>query len=99
MDKLFESDIKLTPEDHDRVDTSQTGDAEGADVEVQSIERGEKRKAIRTRRKIWPSRRIPVTLTVCELKRENEGTKRGKKWAENGGPKRGPKKEVPKEGR
>ena len=66
MDKLFESDIKLTPHDHDRVDTSPTGDAEGADVEVESIERPDKRKAVRTRRKIWPSRVIPVVLTVGE---------------------------------
>lgn len=59
--RLFETDIKLSPLDYKRVDTSLTGNAPGADVEVQNIE---KRKAIRTRRKIWPSRVIPVVLTV-----------------------------------
>ena len=59
--RLFETDIKLSPLDFKRVDTSLTGNAPGADVEVQNIE---KRKAIRTRRKIWPSRVIPVVLTV-----------------------------------
>ena len=63
--RLFESDIKLTRLDYERVDTSLTGNAPGAEVEVQSIE-GQKRKAIRTRRKIWPSRIIPVVLTVGE---------------------------------
>lgn len=61
--KLFETDIKLTRLDYARVDTSLTGNAPGADVKVQSIE---KRKAIRTRRKIWPSRIIPVVLTFGE---------------------------------
>ena len=61
--RLFEADIKLTGLDYARVDTSLTGNAPGADIEVQSIE---KRKAIRTRRKIWPSRIIPVVLTVGE---------------------------------
>ena len=61
--KLFETDIELSPQDIQggEVDTSQTGDAKGAEVEVESI--GEKRKGIRTRRKIWPSRIIPVTAT------------------------------------
>lgn len=61
--RLFEADIKLTRLDYERVDTSLTGNAPGADVKVQSIE---KRKAIRTRRKIWPSRIVPVVLTVGE---------------------------------
>ncbi|KAL9956652.1 hypothetical protein ACROYT_G038161 [Oculina patagonica] len=68
LDKLFESDIKLTPQDYSRVDTSPTGDAEGADVQVASIERAEKRKAVRTRRKIWPSRIIPVVNYVDEAR-------------------------------
>ena len=61
--RLFETDIKLTRLDYARVDTSLTGNAPGADVKVENIE---KRKAIRTRRKIWPSRIIPVILTVGE---------------------------------
>ena len=63
-DKLFESDIKLTHNDLERVDTSRTGkDTPGAEVEVESIQ-GQRRKSIRSRRKIWPSRFIPVTATV-----------------------------------
>ena len=61
--RLFEADIKLTRLDYKRVDTRHTGNALGADVKVENIE---KRKAIRTRRKIWPSRIIPVVLTVGE---------------------------------
>ena len=61
--RLFETDIKLTRLDYARVDTSLTNNAPGADVKVQNIE---KRKAIRSRRKIWPSRIIPVILTVGE---------------------------------
>ena len=62
--KLFETDIVLTPQDTQErgVDTSQTGDARGAEVIVESI--ADKRKGIRTRRKIWPSRIIPVTATA-----------------------------------
>ena len=61
---LFEADIFLSRQDkYERgVDTSPTGDATGAKVDVESIG-GEKRKGIRTRRKIWPSRIIPVAAT------------------------------------
>ena len=63
---LFETDIKLTKSDFDLVDTSETGDAKGAQVKVENIEENaEKRKGVRTRRKIWPSRIIPVTATVA----------------------------------
>ena len=60
---FFEADIVLTQQDvHERgVDTSETGDAKGAKVEVESI--GHKRKGIRTRRKIWPSRMIPAAIS------------------------------------
>ena len=66
-DKLFETDIMLTPHDHDRVDTSPTGHEHGADVDVDSIQ-GQKRKAIRTRRKLWPSRIVPVEITPAACK-------------------------------
>ncbi|CAH3037134.1 unnamed protein product, partial [Porites lobata] len=60
---FFEADIVLTRQDvRERgVDTSETGDAKGAKVEVESI--GHKRKGIRTRRKIWPSRIIPAAIS------------------------------------
>ncbi|KAJ7372572.1 hypothetical protein OS493_017843 [Desmophyllum pertusum] len=67
-DALFETDIKLTPHDHNRVETSLTGNAEGAEVKVESIQ-GQKRKAIRSRRKIWPSRIVPVEMTPATSKR------------------------------
>ena len=59
---LFEADIMLSNNDKKIVDTSATGDSNGAKVDVESI--GQKRKAIRTRRKIWPSRSIPVEATI-----------------------------------
>jgi len=62
-DKLFEADIMLSPHDKERgVDTSVTGNVTGAEVEVESI--AHKRKGIRSRRKIWPSRIIPVAATI-----------------------------------
>ena len=59
---LFESDIVLNSEDKKYVDTSQTGDAESADVKVGGIL--EKRKAIRNRRNLWPTRTIPIQVST-----------------------------------
>ncbi|XP_031563307.1 uncharacterized protein LOC116298872 [Actinia tenebrosa] len=58
---LFEGDIELMSQDKGHVDTSQTGNAEKADVDVNGLT--SKRKAIRSRKKIWPSRTIPIQLT------------------------------------
>mgnify|MGYP001796418196 CR=1 FL=1 len=57
--RLFESDIMLTKQDEDSVDLSKTEGKSDIHVKENQIK---KRKAIRNRKYLWPSRNIPIEV-------------------------------------
>ena len=60
--KLFESDIMLTKQDMDDVDLSKT-DGTG-EIQVSPAEITSKRKAVRNRKYLWPSRVVPMEASA-----------------------------------
>ena len=65
--QLFESDIMLSKQDKEYVDLSKT-DGKG-EIHVKPNQITEKRKAIRSRRMLWPSRNIPIEISSVFCKK------------------------------